>query len=219
MAKDWWGYDKHLKTWVYLDRSITNNQPEYAYLPFLFLACASENIFEVSTAHWNESRFVFEGRMPELLPNISLSELEVFKTKVNIYKSLLKTKAFNSPRQSTSVFDIFSSPQESRSIQRKKLSPEQIREKYGKEYSDEAWSEVISYVALMKKLGIQDQGKCNEYITRALLWDEFSNIRAMNDHGYGREIEGITRKAYRLVCELMNLDSGFGAPLLHSRQY
>ena len=219
MTKDWWGFETQLKTWVYLDRTITNNQPQYAHILLMFVNCKTEQAFEVDRSDWVEPRFIFEERVPALLPKESLDALYEFKDKVVTYKALIKPHEFTPHRQTKSILDDFAFQSESLSLQTEKLSQEQIRKRYAREYSDEAWSQIMSYAALMKDLGIRDQGKCNEHITRANLWHTFPNIRAMNDHGYGREIEGITRTAYRLVCELINLQSNFGAPLLHSRKY
>jgi hypothetical protein len=219
MTKDWWGFETQLKTWVYLDRTITNNQPQYTRIPLMFVNCKKEQAFEVNRSDWDEPRFIFEGRVPALLPNESLGVLCEFKDKVDAYKALIKPYKLNPNRQTENILDDFAFQSESLSLHTRKLSQEQIRKRYAREYSDEAWSQIMSYVALMNDLGIRDQGKCNEHITRANLWHIFPNIRAMNDLGFGREIEGITRTAYRLVCELINLQNNFGAPLLHSRKY
>jgi hypothetical protein len=219
MTKDWWGFDTQLKTWVYLDRSVTNNQPEFGHLPLIFVDCKSERPFEVIRDYWKEPRFIFEGRVQELRPEESQSVIDGLKTKVHQYKGLVQRYVSKLVSESKSSLVDSSLNNEAHHFQREKLSPEAIRAMYAKEYSDDAWSEVISYVAQMNQLEIRDHGKCNEYITRNGLWHRYPNIRAMNDHGYGHELEGITRTAYRLVCKIINLQNSHGAPLLHSRKY
>lgn len=275
-AKDWWGYDNELNTWVYLDRSIINNQPNHSHLQLIFVNCRDETTFNVNTKEWNEPRFQYEKVF--LTEKDDDSEiLNSFKTKVSFYRSIVKPLEHrpqvrvneavsdrnvcssanqNKPLSNGLLSWIGTLPQSEqkemiawiegkssspisdnktfRTIkkispvkrsstqplsQKTTITPEEIRELYAQNYSDCAWGEVISYVALMERLGIRDQGKCNEHITRTRQWDSFPNIRAMNDHGYGREFEGITRSAYSLVCKLINLQNGNGAPLLQSRKY
>lgn len=212
LAEEWWGYDTESKTWVFLDRTHPNNVPAPTNKPLIFLDCVSSSPFEVQRKDWNPPRFIYEGVIEHELPDLDLNELTAYKNSVNDFRALLKQQLSHHSRSQLAVAPPIS-------IESVKLSPEQIRSRYADGYSDDAWGEIISYVALMNRLGIRDQGKCNEYITRAGLWDEYPNIRAMNDHGYGREIEGITRSAYSLVCKLINLKNGFGAPLLQSRKY
>ncbi|MCW8093215.1 hypothetical protein [Alteromonas sp. ASW11-130] len=212
VAMEWWGYDTQRKTWVYLDRTHANNAPDSSNKPLVFVDCDNLSLFEVQRKDWNPPRFIYEGAVPEELSDVDLSQLTAFKNNISAIKACLSQRtSYQSPPT-----PITPPRTHTESI---RLTPEQIRARYAQGYCDQAWSEIISYVALMKRLGIRDQGKCNEYITRADLWDEYSNIRAMNDHGYGRELEGITRSAYALVCKLINLQNGFGAPLLHSRKY
>jgi hypothetical protein len=219
MASDWWGYETQLKHWVYLNREIINNQPDYGHLSLVFVDCQTEQILDVSRDEWKEPRFVYEGQMTKIYPNIGLNELQGFKSKLSSYKNLVSSYGFPSDKKPSVGLNELIPTSSSINFIDEPLSPEQIRTKFAKEYSDDAWSEVISYVALMVKLDLRHQGKCNEYITQLDLWHKFPNIRAMNDHGYAYEIEGITPTAYRLVCEVINLHNIVGAPLQHSRKY
>jgi hypothetical protein len=220
MAKDWWGFETQLKTWVYLDRTIINNQPKHTDLPLMFVDCKTEQAIKVNRSDWQEPRFVFEGRVPAILPNESLDVLHEFKYKVDAYKALIKPYEIKPKVASIKRETAWMKPYECKpQRQTEKLSPEQIRKEHKTNYSDEAWNEVISYVALMMELEISDQGRCNEHITKARLWHKYPNIRAMNNHGYPRSIEGITPSAYKLVCELIDLKKKSGSPLLESRKY
>ena len=88
-AKDWWGYDNELNTWVYLDRSIINNQPNHSHLQLIFVNCRDETTFNINTKEWNEPRFQYEKVF--LAEKDDHSEiLNSFKTKVSFYRSIVK---------------------------------------------------------------------------------------------------------------------------------
>ena len=83
-AKDWWGYDNELNTWVYLDRSIINNQPNHSHLQLIFVNCRDETTFNINTKEWNEPRFQYEKVF--LAEKDDDSEiLYSFNTKVSFY--------------------------------------------------------------------------------------------------------------------------------------
>jgi hypothetical protein len=92
----------------------------------------------------------------QLYPIANLSDLQEFKTKVDTYRTIVSSYGLPSDKKSTNgLFDLILPPVSANYLD-KSLSSEQIRARYAKKYTDEAWGEVISYVALMKELGIRE---------------------------------------------------------------
>ena len=81
------------------------------------------------------------------------------------------------------------------------------------------WQQVRRYVAIFIDHSLTKHHEVNEYITTRNLWGKFTEIRSMNDHGGGVVVHGITKKHFRLVCEVLKITGGNGAPLLHDQKY
>ena len=85
--------------------------------------------------------------------------------------------------------------------------------------SDIEWQQVKSYVAIFIDQSLKKHHEVNNYITGQDQWDKFTEIRSMNDHGNGKVVHGITRKHFKLICEILEITGGDGDPLLHDERY
>ena len=79
--------------------------------------------------------------------------------------------------------------------------------------------QISAYLEIFQSNGFSEHWEVNNYISQHNMWDEFKDIRAMNDHGYVRKIRGILPKYYAIVCSQLHIMRGDGAPLLHSESY
>ncbi|MDF2777692.1 MAG: hypothetical protein K0S90_1215 [Enterobacteriaceae bacterium] len=87
-------------------------------------------------------------------------------------------------------------------------------------YDKDTEKEIALYIALFKEIGATAHHEVNEHITRNDMWDDFRTIRALNDHGRGKEnIPGIQPKFFREVCQRLKISGGNGSPLMRSKQY
>lgn len=85
--------------------------------------------------------------------------------------------------------------------------------------TEKEWKQVKEYVLIYKNNFLSKHHEVNSYITKNNLWDDFSEIRAMNDHGSNKIVEGITKKHFKLVCEILKITGGNGDPLIKSERY
>lgn len=79
-------------------------------------------------------------------------------------------------------------------------------------------SQLKEYLAIYAGHGFKNQADANKYITDSNLWDDFKDIRSMNDHGQYVNIPGILPKFYKVTCEILKL-AGLGAPLTKATKY
>jgi len=87
-------------------------------------------------------------------------------------------------------------------------------------YREEIEEELQHYIDLYKKIGATKHYEVNNHITNHELWDEFKEIRSINNHGLGKEnILGIEPKYYREICQRLKLNNGNGSPLKSSKHY
>ncbi len=61
--------------------------------------------------------------------------------------------------------------------------------------------------------------KANKYITKNKLWNEFSSIRALNNHGPYTRIEGIYKDYFHIVIHELGIKYGNGYRLNKSERY
>jgi len=80
--------------------------------------------------------------------------------------------------------------------------------------------EISNYIQIYKEIGADKHWQVNEFITKNSLWDDFSKIRSINNHGLGKEnILGIEPKYYKEICMRLGLRQGPGAALRGSKRY
>ncbi|WP_449102720.1 hypothetical protein [Pseudomonas extremaustralis] len=87
------------------------------------------------------------------------------------------------------------------------------------EVSDKAWDQVIKYVSIFRASSFNKHHQVNEHITKNGLWDDFREIRSMNNHGANKTVHGITPKYFKLVCNILEITGGGGDPLIKSEKY
>jgi hypothetical protein len=80
-------------------------------------------------------------------------------------------------------------------------------------------NELLRYIWIYKQNNMTEHWQVNEYISEFDNWDEFTNIRSLNDHGYDFHIQGIQPKFYAIICNVLQKEKGDGAPLLDWDSY
>ena len=85
--------------------------------------------------------------------------------------------------------------------------------------SAEEIKQVEEYIEIYKSNNFTQHHEVNKYITDRNLWNNFSKIRALNDHGRNKEIQGILPKYYGVVCVILGIKGGNGQPLDKSVPY
>jgi len=93
--------------------------------------------------------------------------------------------------------------------------------KFKQEYklTDKAWEQVKEYVLIYKKHSFKQHYEVNNYITKNSLWGNFTEMRSMNDHGSNVIVHGITKKYFRLICEILEITGANGKPLIKAEKY
>ncbi len=89
--------------------------------------------------------------------------------------------------------------------------------KYNLSESEE--SQVKKYIDIFIDNSFEEHYQVNNYITNHNLWNEFSKIRSLNDHGLHKRIPGILPKYFKVVCEILSIIGAGGAPLDKSEPY
>jgi hypothetical protein len=105
-----------------------------------------------------------------------------------------------------------------------------LRQKYfnnnEKAINDEQFFEVTLYYFIYSNLNLKEGkslnnytlGELNSLIEKLNLWDNFKNIRALNEHGYDFKIKGISPIFYHFVM-LMGAKDDSGKPLIDSEPW
>jgi len=79
--------------------------------------------------------------------------------------------------------------------------------------------QLLEYLWIYKSNNYDQHWEVNNHISRYNLWDDFTEIRSLNDHGYEKNIKGITPKYYFITCRAMSIEKGDGASLISSEVY
>jgi hypothetical protein len=79
--------------------------------------------------------------------------------------------------------------------------------------------EVKKYVDIFLQQGFTEHWHVNEWISGHNCWNEFKNMRSINDHVKVKGIQGISPKFFAIVCEILKITDSGGSPLLESRHY
>lgn len=62
--------------------------------------------------------------------------------------------------------------------------------------------EIRQYVQLMQKNSIDTIVEMNKYLSKNNMWDNFSSIRRENTYQSGFTSMGVSKDAYKSICEL-----------------
>ncbi|MFK5912757.1 MAG: hypothetical protein QM484_00155 [Woeseiaceae bacterium] len=79
--------------------------------------------------------------------------------------------------------------------------------------------QIKNYMAIYSEYNFKTQKAANNYITESNRWDEFPDIRSLNDHDSYTNIPGIFPKFYRITCEIVKITRGNGAQLIKATKY
>lgn len=89
----------------------------------------------------------------------------------------------------------------------------------GKNLTSKESEEIIEYIKIYRKNSFSRHFEVNEYITENDLWDNFSTIRSLNNHGDYKEIKGIQPKYFEMICQILNISGEGGLPLDAYKKY
>ncbi|MCE7556445.1 hypothetical protein [Aliivibrio fischeri] len=87
------------------------------------------------------------------------------------------------------------------------------------ELDSSTFNEILAYVTMFVQLRFKEHWQVNNLISKMNSWNQYPNIRSINTHRNGKEVEGIYPEYYALVCEILNIMGDNGTPLVHSRRY
>jgi hypothetical protein len=79
--------------------------------------------------------------------------------------------------------------------------------------------EIIQWISIYRDQCYIEHKDVNNYITRNNRWDDFPNMRSLNDHGSHKNVPGITPDFYRLCCNLLSIEGLGGASLDFYKKY
>ena len=79
--------------------------------------------------------------------------------------------------------------------------------------------EINEYIKIYHENGFAKHYEVNEYISTNSLWEQFPNIRSLNNHGDHKDIEGIQPKYFEIICQQLKISGENGLPLDAYRQY
>ncbi len=85
--------------------------------------------------------------------------------------------------------------------------------------NDEEKDDIVRYILLKKNIGATRQKEVNIKIGKDESWDQFKAIRALNDHGTGSKLPGISKKAFAAIETAAGSIRGYGNPIISSERY
>ena len=85
--------------------------------------------------------------------------------------------------------------------------------------SSEETNEINEYLKIFRDNSFSKHFEVNQYISDNKIWERFTTIRSLNDHGSYKEIPGIQPKYFEIVCQLLSVDGEGGLPLEAYRKY
>lgn len=87
------------------------------------------------------------------------------------------------------------------------------------ELTEDEIEQLLSYLWIFISENFEEHWQVNNYITEHDIWDEFTAIRSLNDHGHRQKIKGITPKHFAIACKVLDIDADDGAPLRDYLKY
>ena len=83
----------------------------------------------------------------------------------------------------------------------------------------EEMTQIKSYMIIYSSNNFNTQKMTNNFITENNRWNEFPDIRSLNNHGQHTNIPGILPKFYRITCSILDIIEGGGAKLTKATKY
>ena len=83
----------------------------------------------------------------------------------------------------------------------------------GKPLTSDESTEINEYIKIYRSNGFTKHHEVNEFITDNKIWDNFSTVRSLNDHGQYKSIEGIQPKYFEIICNILKISGEKGMPL------
>jgi hypothetical protein len=89
----------------------------------------------------------------------------------------------------------------------------------GERLTDVELYEISEYIRIFRENSLSRHYEVNQYISENCLWDNFSTIRSLNDHGKFKEIKGIQPKYFEIICAILGISGEDGLPLDSYKKY
>jgi hypothetical protein len=83
---------------------------------------------------------------------------------------------------------------------------------------DEA-AELVNYCTLFVTQGFKQHWDVNAYLDKTDQWNHFPIIRSRNTHQNGYTVNGIHKRCYAIVCQILSLEGDGGSPLQMVEDY
>jgi hypothetical protein len=85
--------------------------------------------------------------------------------------------------------------------------------------SIEKLAQLVTYIYIYKSNNLTEHWEVNKLISRNDTWDDFDELRSLNDHGNNNKVKGIMPKYFAIICKTLGIDADDGAPLLDYEKY
>lgn len=89
---------------------------------------------------------------------------------------------------------------------------------FSQQYSSPDGKEIRHYVQLMQENSINTIVEMNKYISRNKKWNDFSTIRRENTYQSGFTSIGISKDAYKSICELYQTEDSITTFLIGQKR-
>ena len=89
----------------------------------------------------------------------------------------------------------------------------------GKQLLKNELVEINKYINIFRENNFTKHYEVNDFIKDNDMWNEFTTIRSLNDHGVYKEIEGIEPRYFAIICHLLSISGEGGLPIDSYKKY
>lgn len=89
---------------------------------------------------------------------------------------------------------------------------------FNQQSSNQDGKEIRHYVKLMQENSINTIVEMNKYISRNKMWNDFSTIRRENTYLSGFTSIGISKDAYKAICDLYETEDSIRTSLIRQKR-
>jgi hypothetical protein len=79
--------------------------------------------------------------------------------------------------------------------------------------------EVEDYLKIFRGQNFREHWEVNVWISSMNKWDDFKNIRSINDHERAKNLQGIQPRFFAEVCQRLKLEDFNGSKLIKAVKY
>ncbi len=95
----------------------------------------------------------------------------------------------------------------------------QVKKASFTELTNEQVEQIANYIWIFKSNNFKHHWEVNELISKSQIWDGFSELRSLNNHGPSGIVKGITPKFFAIICKVLEITGDDGEPLVDFEKY